>query len=187
MHDNSKLTVENSSTVIYGQRYPFRAPYFLYCIGSELGHPVKLGYTQSPSARVQNVQSHSWEDMRLLWAVPGGRATEAALHRRFADRLIRGEWYRDEDLAIATSYVSAVELNRLAPSMKKTTDLLLSRGDWSKLHHYGLCSYTSYECFKHMLSLPAGFREAVEALPLAKARSRIAGAWGRTSLPMAAE
>jgi len=60
---------------------------------------IKIGYAEDVAARVKTLQTGSPVPLTLLAAFPGDRATEAALHRRYAHLRVAGEWFRaDPDL-----------------------------------------------------------------------------------------
>jgi hypothetical protein len=51
--------------------------------------------------------------VKLFWSGPGGRTTEQALHGRFADRRLHGEWFSFEGMDPAFTVSSAIK--SLAP------------------------------------------------------------------------
>lgn len=63
----------------------------------EGGDLVKIGMAEDVPARVARMQTGSPIPLRLLGYVPGGRDVERALHRRFRDLRVRGEWFRRVD------------------------------------------------------------------------------------------
>jgi transposase len=61
---------------------------------------VKIGFGVSLKDRVGTLRTSSPEELRVLAAIPGDRADEAELHKRFAKHHIRREWFRlDGELA----------------------------------------------------------------------------------------
>ena len=67
--------------------------YFIQEGGCE-GH-VKIGYTLgSPLERLRSFRTGNPRPLALLVAIPGARSLEVALHARFADLRIAGEWFR---------------------------------------------------------------------------------------------
>ena len=54
---------------------------------------VKIGYSYSPERRMKALQSGHRRPLQLLKTLPGARAEEAALHRRFKEYKIWGEWF----------------------------------------------------------------------------------------------
>ena len=69
---------------------------FLYCIANNNGQ-CKFGFSKDPHRRVRSLQTGSSEDLVLLETVSVGdrsvREMERLLHREFAHRRVRGEWF----------------------------------------------------------------------------------------------
>ncbi|WP_078531189.1 GIY-YIG nuclease family protein [Streptomyces sp. PsTaAH-124] len=65
----------------------------VYLIGSPESPLVKIGYTDNPERRLRHLQTGSPLPLQLLALFEGGCITEAALHRRFADKRRHGEWF----------------------------------------------------------------------------------------------
>ena len=63
----------------------------------EGGDLVKIGMAEDVPARVARMQTGSPIQLRLLGSMPGDRDVERALHRRFRDLRVRGEWFRRAD------------------------------------------------------------------------------------------
>jgi len=65
------------------------------------GH-VKIGWTQGrPASRLRTLQVAHPHELALLCAIPGDKATERALHTKYAHLRLRGEWFRyEEDLRV---------------------------------------------------------------------------------------
>lgn len=77
----------------------------IYFIGCAEANAVKIGTASrgpyphagadvTAFARLGSMQTGCPLDLELLAICEGGRAEEAALHLRFADLRIRGEWFR---------------------------------------------------------------------------------------------
>jgi hypothetical protein len=66
----------------------------VYCIQSIPSGNVKIGIAENPAARLRTMQTGTWEELVLLWTLPGGADLERRLHRRFADYHIAREWFR---------------------------------------------------------------------------------------------
>ncbi|WP_327594735.1 GIY-YIG nuclease family protein [Streptomyces chartreusis] len=80
----------------------------VYVVGSPQWRPVKIG-TGDPARRLSQLQVGTPFPLNLLWSCPGDRALEKALHARFAEYRVRGEWFEfpaDQDPVKAV--VSAV-------------------------------------------------------------------------------
>lgn len=55
--------------------------------------PVKIGHSHDPETRLGQLQVSHWETLRIIRLFKGAEADEAALHLRFFDLHIRGEWH----------------------------------------------------------------------------------------------
>ncbi len=67
----------------------------IYFMQSPDGGPVKIGYSGDVEARARQLESHYGKPLAVLATVPGDRAEEAEMHRRFAHlRLGRTEQFR---------------------------------------------------------------------------------------------
>jgi hypothetical protein len=56
-------------------------------------HRLKIGFSTNPDQRLYGIATASPVGVRLLLSVPGTLADERALHLRFADCHVRGEWF----------------------------------------------------------------------------------------------
>ncbi len=67
----------------------------VYAIGMAGHDAVKLGWTANPAKRLRDLQIGCPLALTLLWVLPTSDApgVEAALHRKFRDRQIQGEWF----------------------------------------------------------------------------------------------
>ena len=57
---------------------------------------IKIGYSGDHEERRQNLQVASPDRLRVIATIPGNRAVEGALHKRFREYKITGDWYRLE-------------------------------------------------------------------------------------------
>lgn len=67
---------------------------YVYFIKDELGR-TKIGYSNDPSKRVQEIDSHTSLDISLMGRVETyqPRKLEAFLHKKFSDRRLKKEWF----------------------------------------------------------------------------------------------
>lgn len=65
----------------------------IYMIQSGDGGPVKIGLSKNPKKRLSQLQVSHPYTLRLIHIFAGGRDEEIALHLRFAEARIRGEWF----------------------------------------------------------------------------------------------
>lgn len=56
--------------------------------------PVKIGWSENPQSRIDDLQTSSPHPISLLAVIPGSRADEAALHAHFKDQNLHREWFR---------------------------------------------------------------------------------------------
>jgi len=57
---------------------------------------IKIGYSGDHEERRLNLQVATSDRLRLIATIPGNRAVEAVLHKRFREHKITGDWYRLE-------------------------------------------------------------------------------------------
>jgi DNA-binding XRE family transcriptional regulator len=65
----------------------------VYLIRAGATGPVKIGKADDPQRRLYELQTAHWDELCLLRAWVGGEPEEAALHVRFAELHIRGDWF----------------------------------------------------------------------------------------------
>lgn len=58
------------------------------------GGPVKIGSTTNIASRLVRLQTAVPKPLELLALIPGGALEEAALHERFKEHRLHGEWFR---------------------------------------------------------------------------------------------
>lgn len=66
---------------------------FVYFIANERSHLVKIGTSTNPKLRLVQLQVGSVDELVLVAVVPGDERYEAALHKRFAEYRVIGEWF----------------------------------------------------------------------------------------------
>lgn len=67
-------------------------PIYMIQVGED--GPVKIGFADNPAKRLKHLQTARAEPLRLVRILDGTQADERLLHRRFAKRRIRLEWFR---------------------------------------------------------------------------------------------
>lgn len=65
------------------------------------GKLIKIGFTKDLEGRVSRLQTGSPYDLQLLASIDGTRRDEQALHSRFANLNVRGEWFRGHSSLMA--------------------------------------------------------------------------------------
>jgi hypothetical protein len=68
---------------------------YVYFVQGVDGGPIKIGWTQNPEQRLEQLQAATHEELRLLDYVLGDRRVERALHDLLSDYRVRGEWFDD--------------------------------------------------------------------------------------------
>ncbi|MEU4012096.1 MarR family transcriptional regulator [Streptomyces pseudogriseolus] len=66
---------------------------WVYVIGSPVVRPVKIGVSDDPEERLEDLQTGSPVPLVLLWQVHGGQRLESLLHERFTAYRTHGEWF----------------------------------------------------------------------------------------------
>lgn len=67
---------------------------FVYFIQRGEDGPIKIGVSVDVAGRLRTLRAASQEPLVLLGTLPGGAGLEQALHDRFRDQRVRGEWFR---------------------------------------------------------------------------------------------
>ena len=65
----------------------------VYLIQAGVDGPIKIGHSNNPRRRLHNHQLSNPQPCRIIAVLDGGAREEAALHKRFAADLQRGEWF----------------------------------------------------------------------------------------------
>ena len=73
----------------------------IYFIQSGDGGPIKIGRTANVKSRFKRLQIASPDVLTMLAVLDGHSTMEVALHKRFQDLKIRGEWYRPDAALLA--------------------------------------------------------------------------------------
>lgn len=72
--------------------------------------PVKIGYSRTPTVRIQEIQVSSPYPLSLaaVWRSKDAKALESRLHRKFRSHKMNGEWFRPSpDLMKLIEFLSA--------------------------------------------------------------------------------
>lgn len=54
---------------------------------------IKIGHSNNPAGRLDDLRTGSSDPLKLLGSMPGGRAEEQRLHYRFKTQRVIGEWF----------------------------------------------------------------------------------------------
>lgn len=66
---------------------------FVYFVQQETGGPIKIGLTDNPSRRFNQLQRSSPNPLKMLGVCKGGIAAERRLHRLFDEDRLHAEWF----------------------------------------------------------------------------------------------
>jgi hypothetical protein len=83
-------------------------PTFIYFIQSGEEGPIKIGFSNRPARRAPELQTGNPRELLLRHVVPGDRAMEDQLHRRFEPARIRGEWFGREYLPVISAFAGGL-------------------------------------------------------------------------------
>jgi hypothetical protein len=67
-----------------------------YFLRAGVTDKVKIGWSENPEARREELQTAHWEVLQIARLIEGPQAVERWLHRQFADRRINLEWFAFE-------------------------------------------------------------------------------------------
>lgn len=80
---------------------------YVYFIADEDGY-IKIGHARDVNSRLRSLQTASRQELRVVASTSGTASDEKALHAKFADAHVRGEWFRaTADLMAYITEVSA--------------------------------------------------------------------------------
>lgn len=69
---------------------------YVYFVEDSSSGLVKVGFTINPRSRFSTLQSEAGAPRQMLRLVPSQLSGESALHRRFRECRVRGEWFRPD-------------------------------------------------------------------------------------------
>ena len=70
---------------------------YVYFIQVDVDGPIKIGFAADIRDRMSNLQTSSPYDLKLLAWFEGTVADERAMHAKFSQHRLRGEWFRPAD------------------------------------------------------------------------------------------
>ena len=70
---------------------------YVYIIHCKQLNTIKIGYSDSPFARLSQLQMGNSSELSLLSLFKGGKKEEASLHDIFQFNKVRGEWFSVDD------------------------------------------------------------------------------------------
>lgn len=94
-----RLAFTGEDHLAFWTRNLSQSPGYVYVIQGEPDSPIKVGWAkQDVRARVATLQTGAWEELRLLYVLPGSQALEWQLHRKIRYARVRGEWFQHESI-----------------------------------------------------------------------------------------
>jgi len=69
----------------------------IYFIQAGENGPIKIGQSDNPQERLNQLQTANPYKLKLLWIYCGDSYSEAEIHKMFLQELIRGEWFHPSD------------------------------------------------------------------------------------------
>ncbi len=81
-------------------RHQPRGDVMVYFFGCRTTDEVKIGISAVPKKRFLAIKSNYPGVLDLIGIIGGGREKEIALHRRFHEHHVRGEWFRWSKIAV---------------------------------------------------------------------------------------
>jgi len=80
---------------------------YVYFVQARACGPIKIGFSRDVLARLIRLQIGNPNELVLLAACEGSERDESALHSRFADLWVRGEWFREAHELLA--FIASLE------------------------------------------------------------------------------
>lgn len=82
---------------------------FVYFIRCEASGLIKIGYSTDLQGRVASLLHANPRGVALMASAPGGAVAEAAVHKKFRELRVRGEWFRTSPALL--SFIEQVKRN----------------------------------------------------------------------------
>lgn len=128
--------------------------YFLQAGGP--GRPIKIGFSTNLANRMVDIQDSNPETLTVLFTQEGTREDERALHAKFRDHWIGGEWFRAHRTLLAHILDKVLELPGTPEREKRLSKAgpasfnehrqlalklkILTRDEWFQAHDQGSIS-----------------------------------------------
>jgi hypothetical protein len=94
MHERKLIALVPSLDMTELERFePHPSDTYAYAIGMGDNGPVKIGHTNKPSRRLENLQHANPATLHLLAVMKGGGFLEPLLHLALKPLRLRGEWF----------------------------------------------------------------------------------------------
>lgn len=134
--------------------------YFIKPVGQ--AGPIKVGHSAYPPERLGSLQTWSFVELEIISRFAGTRADEKAIHQRFADCQVRGEWFEAvEDL------VSLAEGIRAGGKLEDLIDLTVKTGKLFRRSNTKRPEAKIIGIFKRRVDLARQKASAIRGKPMA--------------------
>lgn len=84
------------------------SPEYVYFIQSGPDGPVKIGLSNKPERRINQLQTGNPDELVMRHVIPGSLEVEQRLHQRFEPARIRGEWFGREYLPVILAFAGGL-------------------------------------------------------------------------------
>jgi hypothetical protein len=100
----------------------------IYFLAAHTNQRIKIGTADDPLSRLRGLQAGAPWRSRLMATMPGNRADELVLHRRFAFARAQGEWFR-----VSTALVQLITRHASPPIPSGAPPLTPAFNDLARL------------------------------------------------------
>jgi hypothetical protein len=98
----------------------------IYFIHNQATGAIKIGYSKNAKKRLASLQTATPHQLVLLGTVQGGLEHEAALHERFAQYALQGEWFKGDIIREVMELIAREASN---PQQQKTNVIVSGDSD----------------------------------------------------------
>ena len=73
---------------------------YLYLIQNPITNDLKIGISNEPQRRIEELQNTNGRQLNLLYTIPGKSELEKSLHTKFSHLRLKGEWFKYDESII---------------------------------------------------------------------------------------
>lgn len=146
---------------------------YIYLIHDSIVKAYKIGYSNNPIARLNQLQTGSARStLKLLYTFAAESSLEAEIHEYLYDYRLQGEWFEECEAVLSIFLEFMVDSNQLDKLPfnhnlcyfknvldAETPNILFTRGyyephrnDWNRMK-YNKSSYLAVRCSRHILKM----------------------------------